>query len=351
MSARNVGVTAPTEVEICRDSRQWDAYVAGNSSASNYHRWLWGEVIEATYRHRRYYLTARVEGAVVGVLPLVFVNSHLFGKFLTSLPFFSYGGVLAETDSARNELLVRAADLARELGAKHIEIRQGGELSTEWADRTPKVTMEVLLPNTPDALWAKLTSGLRNKIRNAHKNELRVEWAGREAVPVLYKVFSRNMRDLGTPTYPQSWFDNMCAYCPDGTRIVSVWDKQEPVAAGIITAYRDTVELPWSGSILESRKKYSALLLYWSVMEWAQQNGFRQVDLGRCTKGGGTYEFKRHFGCEERLLHWYFWVAPGASVPELRPDNPKFRLATRIWQKLPLAVANLVGPKIVRGIP
>jgi hypothetical protein len=134
-------------------------------------------------------------------------------------------------------------------------------------------------------------------------------------------------------------------------KILTLWDDEGAVASGLITCFRNTLELPWSATLPESRKKYSAVFLYWTLLEWAISNGFRRVDFGRCTKGSGVYEFKRHWNSEERALHWYYWLASGSQVPELRPDNPRFRLATRIWKHLPVAVANLLGPKIVRSIP
>jgi FemAB-related protein (PEP-CTERM system-associated) len=339
-------------VTRCRDRELWDSYVASRPDATNYHRWVWGEVIQATYGHTPHYLAAHTgEGPLQGVLPLIEMKSRLFGHFLVSMPFFSYGGVLASNDAARDRLLAEAAALAQQLGAGHVELRQGSAAGLAWTDRTPKVTMVFPLPATAEKLWAQLTTGMRNKVRNARKQELRVEWAGREALPVFYRIFATNMRDLGTPVYPRSWFENMSSYAPQDTRFVTIWDGGEAVASGIVTSFRDTVELPWSASLLSSRKKYSAVLMYWSVLEWALAQGFRRVDFGRCTQGSGTYEFKRHFGCEEIPLHWYFWLAPGKPVPELRPSNRRFHLATRVWQRLPLVVANGLGPHIVRSIP
>ena len=133
--------------------------------------------------------------------------------------------------------------------------------------------------------------------------------------------------------------------------MLTLWDGGDPVAGTVITTFRDAVELPWIASLPEERKHYSTVLLYWTALEWAVENGFRSVDLGRCTPGGGTYQFKRQWECEERPLRWYYWLAPGVPLPNLRPDNPRYRLAIRVWQKLPLGVANWLGPRIVRSIP
>jgi len=338
-------------VEIFDDAKRWDAYVAAAPQACNYHRWAWKTAIEKTFGHRPYYLAATDNKDVKGVLPLIHMKSRLFGQFLVSMPFFSYGGVLASSAEVREALLAKAVDLGRDLEVTHIELRQGNAQPTEWRDATPKVTMELPLPDNVESLWKSLSSGMRNKVRNAQKNKFRIEWGELESVEPFYRIFSTNMRNLGTPVYPQRWFENLCRQFPGEVKILTLWDQEEAVASGIVTCFRDILELPWSATLPESRKRYSAVFLYWTLLEWAIANGFRRADFGRCTKGSGVYEFKRHWNSEERHLHWYYWLASGAQVPELRPDNPRFRLATQIWKHLPVRVANLLGPRIVRSIP
>lgn len=338
------------KVEICKDGSLWDSYVEKATGSCNYHRWVWGQVIEETFGHRPYYLSASADGAIQGVLPLVFLKSRLFGKSLVSVPFFTYGGVLAGNAEARASLLEYAAGLAQELGAHHIELRQGTECDVGWADVTPKVTMVVPLPVSTAELWKGLSTGMRNKIRNAQKHGLRAQWGGAEEVAHFYPVFATNMRNLGTPVYPREWFANQCCHCPE-IRVLTLWDDHGPIAGAFLTPFHQTLELPWSASLPESRKKYSHVLLYWTFLEWALENGYRTVDLGRCTPGSGTHEFKRHWNCVERLLHWYYWLPSGRSLPQLRADNPRFHLATEVWKHLPLFVANGLGPRIVRSIP
>jgi serine/alanine adding enzyme len=338
-------------VEICTDRSAWDAYVASMPEASNYHRWGWKEAIEETFGHKTHYLAATDGTEIKGVLPLVHMKSRLFGNFLVSMPFFSYGGVLANTSETREALLAKAAELGSELGVSHIELRQCSALEMTWRVSTPKVTMELPLPARVEELWKSLSSGMRNKVRNGQKAGFRIEWGGAEAVGTFYKVFSTNMRNLGTPVYPQAWFANMCKHFPNETKILTLWDGDRAVASGFVSCYRNIVELPWSATLPEFRKKHSAILMYWTLLEWAITNGFKLADFGRCTKGSGVYEFKKHWNSEERPLHWYHWLAAGAGVPELRPDNPRYRLATNVWKRLPLAVANLIGPRIVRSIP
>ena len=339
------------EVKLCRDPLAWDAYVESKPDAYHYHRWAWKGAIEETFGHSGYYLAASSGSRICGVLPLMAIKSHLFGDSLVSVPFFSYGGVLADDTESQSALLRKAEEIAREIDISHIELRQGSQITGEWRETSHKVTMEVQLPPKPDDLWKRISTGLRNKIRKAQKSDLRVEWGGPEAIKHFYPVFAINMRNLGTPVYPKSWFEAISRAAPGSVRVLSLWDGHTAVASAFLVAYRDVLELPWSASVPDSRKKYSHVLMYWTFLEWAIQNGFRSVDLGRCAPGGGTYEFKRHWVCVEKPLCWYHWTAPGVPVPDLRPDNKRFKIAVEVWKRLPLAVANQLGPRIVRALP
>jgi serine/alanine adding enzyme len=338
-------------VEFIQDACRWNSYAEKFAAASIYHHWAWGQLVEETFGHEAHYLAASSNGAVEGLFPFVSMKSRLFGQFLVSMPFSSYGGVLAATPEAQNALLEEAARFAQESGARYVEMRQGSRCEAQWLDKTPKVTMVVELPSSVEGLWNRLSSGMRNKIRNARKQGLRVEWGKGELAGTFYRIFARNMRDLGTPVYPKRWFENLCRRLPNDVEMVIVWDGTQPVGAGLTIGHGRTLEFPWSSTLRESRKKYSAVLMYWALQERALEKGYRRVDFGRSSPGSGTHEFKRHWMCEEIPLHWYYWLPSGAAIPELRPENPRYRLATQLWRRLPVPVANWLGPRIVRAIP
>lgn len=339
------------KVEIATRAEPWDRYVETAAQATLYHRWAWKRIIEESFGHRPYYLAAVEDGKVSGVLPLVQVRSRLFGNRLISVPFSSYGGVLADSSEARDTLLLRAVELGRELGVRHVELRQGRADAIPWQCASTKIAVEIDAPTTVEVYWKRLSSGMRNKIRQAKKHGLRVEWSRGEALATFYDLFAVNMRNLGTPVYPKKFFERQLEHLPDYIHIVTVWDADRPVAAGFLSVHRKTLELPWSASLPESRKGYSHLLLYWALIEKAIEEGFRRIDLGRCSPGSGTHEFKRHFNPSERPLHWYYWLARDAAFPALHADNPKFGLATAAWKRLPLVVANTLGPRVVRSLP
>ncbi len=338
-------------VEIIHDGRLWDAFVSTLPEASFYHHWVWGEIIEEAFGHRRSYLAATRGGSICGVLPLFSIRSRFFGHSLVSLPFFSYGGLLASDAEARVALLESAAALARENRARRIELRQGDPCPMGWESVVSKVTMEIPLPGTSAAYWASLSSGIRNKLRNAQRQGFRLEWGGIEALPVFYRLFALSMHNHGTPVYPSRFFEAQLRHLPGFTRILSLWDGDKAVAAAFVTAHPGALEIPWSASLPESRKRYAPLLMFFTVIEKAIEEGRAAVDLGRSSPGSGTHEFKRHLNAVERPLHWYYWLAPGASLPHLHADNAKFRLAIELWKRLPLAVANSLGPRVVRSLP
>ncbi|HYV63248.1 MAG TPA: hypothetical protein VE958_11275, partial [Bryobacteraceae bacterium] len=140
-------------VELCQDSVAWDRYVEFQADACNYHRWLWRKPIEDTFGHQAQYLAAYDNGTVCGVLPLFSIRSRLFGNSLVSVPFFSYGGLLADGTEAQEALLARAVELAQETGARHIELRQGDDSVVSWRNAASKVAMYVDLSSGSEELW------------------------------------------------------------------------------------------------------------------------------------------------------------------------------------------------------
>jgi len=338
-------------IEVTSLREPWDAYTTSAAPERLYHRWLWREVIEETFGHKPYYLAAVENGQICGVLPLVSIRSRFFGNSLVSIPFFTYGGIIADHADAREALLAGAVELGRELNARHIELRQGESRSLSWPMSCSKVTMEIQLPATVDDYCNQLSPSRRKRLRYNLKRGLTAEWGGPESLSMFYKIFATNMRNLGTPVYPKTFFANQMRHLGEKIRILSLWDGGTPVAASFVTAHLDTLELPWAASLPEARKKEAPMIMYWALIEKAIEEGFRKVDLGRCSPGGGTYEFKRHWNPVERPLHWYYWPTADPSQSHSQAGTQNIRLASRVWKRLPLIVANSLGPRLVRSIP
>lgn len=339
-------------IRDCSDHVLWNEYVNNHQLATNYHRYGWREVVENSFGHKCHYLVAKDKsGCVAGILPLVFMKSRLFGCFLVSLPFFNYGGLLCDSHDIGNALLDEAGKMRKELGAGYVELRHTYPWTGDLPTKQHKVGMRLDLAKDADSQWQSFNSKLRNQIRKAEKSGLTAAVGGRELLTDFYSVFARNMRDLGTPVYAESFFAEVMNAFSEHTRIITIALNGEPVAAGLINWFRDTVEIPWASSIRDYNTLCPNNLLYWTAMQYALDHGFKCFDFGRSTPGEGTYRFKEQWGAKPFQLNWQYLLPEGVPLPELNIKNPKYEMAIKAWQRLPLGLTKLIGPYIVRNIP
>jgi FemAB-related protein (PEP-CTERM system-associated) len=344
-SAAPVVVGAEATPEACA------AYVAAHPLARGYHHPRWLEVVHKAFGHRTLYLAAEREGAIVGVLPLVFFASRLFGRSTVSMPFLNYGGVLADDPGVERALLDRAIAETRAAGGASLELRHTRQVFPDLAAKRHKVAMLLGLESTPERQWERLDRKVRNQVRKAEKSGLTVRFGGQELVPDFYGVFARNMRDLGTPVYGVRFFDEVLAAFADGARVFVVSTAERPVAASIVVWHGATMEVPWASALREYNPLCPNVLLYWHMLRFAIEQRCTVFDFGRSTPNEGTFHFKRQWGAEPQPLVWEYWMADGRPVPDLSPKNRKFSVAIRAWQRLPVRVATWLGPHIVRHIP
>ena len=343
--------SAPVALRADLQADRADAYVAAHPLGSSYHRPVWLRIIRAAFGHETSYLAAEAGDRVVGVLPLVFFRSRVFGRFAVSMPFLNYGGVLADDARVERALLERAVAETRAAGGTHLELRHVRQHFDELAARRHKVAMELPLATTVDEQWQLLDKKVRNQVRKGEKSALQVSEGGSELLGDFYAVFARNMRDLGTPVYGVRFFQEVLAAFPDGARILVVSHEGRPVAASLVHWYGGRIEVPWASALREFNPLCANVFLYWQMLRFAIERGFETFDFGRSTPGEGTYQFKKQWGAVPRELVWEYWTAEGQPMPNLNPKNPKFDRAIRVWQRLPLGVANVLGPAVVRNIP
>ena len=329
----------------------WNRYVESNPAASIYHRSEWKELIRKTFGHSGHYFAARnSDGQIIGILPLTRLSSRLFGDFMVSMPYFNYGGAIADHPQIERQLMQAAAEHAAGLVVSHIEYRDDIPRDSLPA-RTDKVNMILPLPDSHDALWQTFTPKLRAQIRRPQREKVQVLQGGEEYLKDFYTVFTRNMRDLGTPVYAKSFFQHILNSFPDASRLMVIRLDNKPVAAGFLIGHRDTLEIPWASTIRDVNHLSMNMLLYWEVLKYAIDNKFRLFDFGRSSKDAGTYRFKRQWGARPRQLYWHYWLKQGSALPALNPANPKYALAIRIWKKMPLSMTTRLGPLIVKNLP
>jgi FemAB-related protein (PEP-CTERM system-associated) len=237
------------------------------------------------------------------------------------------------------------------MGVGHIELRHRSEPTLDWPSRNEKVAMVLDLPDTEEALWRGLGSKLRSQIRRPQKEGASVRTGSAELLTDFYVVFARNMRDLGTPVYPKHFFEALLRAFPSEAKLHVVYLNDAPVAAGFVLAHRSTLEIPWASSLRRANRAGVNMLLYWSALRDAVARGFCYFDFGRSTKESGTQRFKSQWGARTQQLLWHYWLPAGKPLPGLTPSNPRYRTAIALWRRLPVSVANVLGPHIVRHLP
>ena len=334
------------------DINNISTFIAQAKNSTIYHDFLWMDVIKETFGHKYYYLICEdAENKIRGVLPLVHLNSLLFGNFMVSLPYFNYGGVCAENRDTRDMLVNAGIDIAERVGAKHIEFRQQELLENGMPVKTKKVSMRLSLSQDPIELMNSFPSKLRSQIRGAVKKELSAKIGKHDELNNFYKIFSINMKELGTPVYPKNFFKNILDKFHKNTWITTIYSKNIPLASGFLISYKNMVEIPWASSIKEFNRLSPNMLLYWTCLQFSCENGYSVFDFGRSTMGESTYKFKQQWGAKPVQLNWHYWIRDNKPIPEISPANSKYQLAIKVWKKLPLPVTRVLGPQIVKNLP
>lgn len=351
------------ELATNEDRHGWDEYVDGVNESHMSHRWAWHDIIEQAFGHRPFFCAAKKESRthsrIVGVLPLFEVRSLLFGQSLVSVPYLNGGGISTRQDEARQALADYAAELARVRGAKYVELRHRAPcpgLEDQFIGRTHKVALQLRPGDDANRLLKSFKSSFRRKITIPEKRGYRAETiplneADKKTRRAVYAVFSRHMRDLGTPVYPQALFRSCARHLGPRATLVQIRKEKKLVSACILVAHNTTMEMPWAVSLKEHHRDFPNMLLYWKAIETCVESECEVIDFGRSTIGSGQHKFKLAWGTTEIPLHWYYALGPGRSMPSIDPNNPRFSPLVDIWKRLPLVVTNAVGPAISRSLP
>ena len=350
-TSTEIGVNPTVQlVTTERDLDEWDAFVHRCADSRVYHLASWNRIIRRVHGQQCIYLAARNDcGQIQGVLPLVRVRSRIFGHFLVSMPFVSYGGPIG-SDAAVRALAGHAGELAGKSRVDLLELRSDRQLPVELEASHHKVTVLLDLPEDPAELWDSFRSKLRSQIRRPQKEGIRVRF-GHSECESFYRVFSRHMRDLGTPVQGKRFFRALREeFDEDRLWFGSAYLDDVPVASGAGFIWNGEFELVWASSLRKYSRMSPNMALYWAFMEHAIGHGVRLFNFGRCSPGSGTHRFKLQWGGREEPLWWYR-PAQRAAAGTPQPTDSKFRAAVKLWSKMPVPVTNLLGPGIVKYIP
>lgn len=327
----------------------WDRFVEAAPDATFFHRAGWRTVIERGFGHPCHFLLARREGRITGVLPLVHVSSRLFGNRLISSACCVYGGPVASDEASLEALNRAAAHLAADLEVGYLEYRLRRPSPRAW-DRCSDLyaTFRRALAPDVDANLRAVPRKRRAMVRKAIAHGLTSE--PDSDIDRFYPVYAQSVRNHGTPAYPRAYFRALLQVFGADCEILTVVGGQRPLASVLSFHFRGEV-LPYHGGATgEGRRRAASDFMYWEVMRRACERGARVFDFGRSKTGTGAFAYKRIWGFEPQSLHHEYLLMRTSKRPEVNPLNPRYAALIALWRRLPLVVANALGPLISRGL-
>lgn len=334
-----------------KDMARWDAFVASCPEATFFHRAGWQTVIERVYGHKTWFYYVEQDGKIIGVLPLAEIKSRMFGHSLGSLPFCVLGGVAATSRAAR-PLLDDAADkLARSLGVGHLEYRNlvpqhAG--NPDWHLKELYVTFRKEISADDEENMNAIPRKQRAMVRKGIKLGLTGEID--QDVERFFIAYSTSVHRLGTPVFPKSYFKVIKEVFGDDCEIRTIVRGKEIIAGVLSFYFRDEVLPYYGGGMPAARECAGNDFMYWNLMQAAAARGMRIFDFGRSKLGTGAFDFKKNWGFEPTPLAYEYRLYGSTELPDNNPLNPKYQLFIKMWRKMPIGLANVLGPYIVRNL-
>lgn len=342
----NIKRLMPTDIAT---ARRWDAFVMACPQATFFHRAGWQKIVRDVFRHDTYFLYAEADDCVLGVLPLGHVNSWLFGNSLSGLPFAVYGGVAAASEEVVVALEQEAQRLARRLGVSHLEWRNINPRHADWPRQDLYVTFRKEILEQEEANLLAIPRKQRAMVRKGIKNGL-VSSIDPDAER-FFALYADNVRRHGTPALPKRYFQALLAEFGADCEVLTVSAPNGSALSSVLSFYFRGEVLPYYAGDSETARETAANdFKYWELMRRACARGLKVFDYGRSKQGTGSYAFKKNWGFEPTPLHYEYCLYKRADVPQNNPSNAKYKLLIATWRRLPLVVANWLGPLVVRNL-
>ena len=345
-----IGMRRAIQVQQLGDeTASWERFVDECPEATFFHRAGWRTVIQKVFGHPCFYLYAESSEGLQGILPLVQINSRLFGNALISNPFCVYGGIASVTEDAAEALTKAACDLADSLAVDYLEMRHLKRRNSNWPVKDGLyVTFRKELEPDPEANLLAIPRKQRAMVRKGIQAGLHSEIDS--DVERLYAAYSESVRNLGTPVFPKRYFGVLKDTFGDDCEVLTVTHQGQTIAAVMNFYFRDQV-LPYYGGGTEQARLYKGNdFMYWDVMRRACERGILVFDYGRSKVGTGSYSFKKNWGFTPEPLFYEYHLVRAKTLPDINPLNPKYRLFIQLWKRLPLPLSQLLGPYLARNL-
>lgn len=329
--------------------QRWDAFVASCPEATFFHKAGWQRIVGEVFRHPTYFLYAERDGKIEGVLPLAQVKSLLFGNALVSLPFAVYAGIAASNAEAAHVLEVEAQSIARQLGVDHLEMRNFNPRRPDWPTQDLYVSFRKEIAPDVEANMLAIPRKQRAMVRKGIANGLSSEID--HSTDRFFSLYADNVHRHGTPALPKRYFDALLEIFDQQCGVLTVVDAGgHPVSSVLSFYFRDEVLPYYAGDAVFARELAANDFKYWELMRRSCEQGIRVFDYGRSKQGTGSYSFKKNWGFTPQPLYYEYCLYRRDSIPQNNPMNAKYRLFIEAWRRMPIGLANWLGPFIVRNL-
>ncbi|MEQ1539581.1 MAG: FemAB family XrtA/PEP-CTERM system-associated protein [Sphingorhabdus sp.] len=330
-----------------------DAFVATHPDSTPFHRTAWLNGVAAGTGQKAFCLIAETSsGAIEGMVPAHAVGSPLFGRALVSSGFAVGGGILANSQAVAERLADAFWNLAQSNKCPSVELRGGALPESGWIIKSDAhANFARPLTANDEAELLAIPRKQRAEVRKGLDKGLVIETGnGPRDLDWHYAVYSESVRNLGTPVFPKALMAQVLRAFGEDADILTVLSDDKPVAS-VLSLYHNGAVMPyWGGGVHEARALRANDIMYYALMNHARKRGCTSFDFGRSKVGSGAYAFKKNWGFEPQPLSYAVRTADGAEPRDVNPNSPKYKAKIALWQKLPLPIANLIGPWIAKGL-
>jgi len=333
------------------DELTWDEYVNNHPDGTVFHLSNWGKSIQKSFAHHSYNLVAFSETSqnskIIGILPLTQIKSKLFGHYLVSIPFAELGGVIADNHEVANALTHRAIEIANEIQCDYLELKNRQSVPDLLTKDLYYNFSKEILPELEDNMQA-IPRKSRAAVRKGIKSGL-VATFGHDQFDVFYELMARSYHSLGTPVFSKIFFRNFLDCYQKDVELLIVRTAEGLPVSGVMTLfYKDSVMPYYAGSIPGFRNLCPNDFMYWELLKYGWEKGYKVFDLGRSKIDTGSYSFKKHWGFEPQPLAYQYKLITIKELPNLSPANLKYARKIELWRKMPFGLTKILGPPLAK---
>jgi len=327
----------------------WDGFVHAHPDATFFHLGAWAEIIRNVFGHRSHYLVAEQDGAIAGVLPLVHVRSLLFGSSMVSTPFCVRGGALAASDEIATRLVEAAVARADAQRVGQLELKGAAGCEGDgWLQDDLYFNFSREISADHDANMKAIPRKQRAMVRKGINHDLVSEVT--DDVDGFFRIYAESVRGLGTPVFARRYFHELKRVFGEACDVTTVSHQGVPCASVMSFYFRDTVLPYYGGGTTLAREVKGYDFMYWELMRRSADRGLTRFDYGRSKRDTGAFSFKKNWGFEPEPLDYRYRLVQATAMAQKNPSNPKYRTFIEAWKRLPLPIANRLGPMIARDL-